>query len=99
MAGPRPASCARRERQLPRALHDELDVRSPAPECRPRSIVSGTMGVRIGTGLSTVPDPRIAALEAASAAAVELNGSRCELAVVFVSGNLLSAPEAVLAAV
>ena len=52
-----------------------------------RSIVSGTMGVRIGTGLSTVPDPRIAALEAASAAAVELAGATCELAVVFVSGN------------
>jgi small ligand-binding sensory domain FIST len=57
------------------------------------------MGVRIGTGLSTVPEARIAGLEAASAAAAALEGSPCELAVVFVSGNILSAPEAVLEAI
>ena len=59
-----------------------------------RSIVSDTMGVRIGTGLSTVPDGRTAALEAASAASVELGGEPCELAIVFVSGSILSASEA-----
>src|SRR4051794_12201465 len=57
------------------------------------------MSVRIGTGLSTVPDARTAALEAASAAAVELRGEPCELVIVFVSGSILSAPEAVLEAV
>jgi small ligand-binding sensory domain FIST len=57
------------------------------------------MGVRIGTGLSTVPDARTAALEAASAAAHELGGGLCELALVFVSGAILAAPEAVLEAV
>jgi small ligand-binding sensory domain FIST len=57
------------------------------------------MGVRIGTGLSTVPDARTAALEAASAAAIELDGAPCELAVVFISGTILSAPEVALAAV
>jgi small ligand-binding sensory domain FIST len=64
-----------------------------------RSIVSETMGVRIGTGLSTVPDARTAALEAASAASVGLGGGPCELALVFVSGGILAAPEAVLEAV
>ena len=57
------------------------------------------MGVRIGTGLSTVPDARTAALEAASAASVELGGGPCELALVFVSGGILAAPDAVLEAV
>jgi small ligand-binding sensory domain FIST len=57
------------------------------------------MPVRIGTGLSTTPEPRAAALEAASAAARELGDARCDLAVVFVSGALLGAPDAVLGAV
>jgi small ligand-binding sensory domain FIST len=57
------------------------------------------MGVRIGTGLSTVPEGRIAGLEAAAAAAAELDGEPCELVVVFASGNILSAPEAVLEAI
>jgi small ligand-binding sensory domain FIST len=57
------------------------------------------MPVRIGTGLSTVPDARTAALEAASAAAVELNGAPSELVVVFISGAILAAPEAALEAI
>ena len=57
------------------------------------------MPVRIGTGLSTVPDARTAALEAASAAASALRGAPCELAVVFVSGAILAAPEAALEAI
>src|SRR4051794_41318550 len=35
------------------------------------------MPVRIGTGLSTVLEPRVAAFEAASAAAAELGGGGC----------------------
>ncbi len=57
------------------------------------------MPVRIGTGLSTVPEPRTAALEAASAAASGLNGAPCELAVVFISGAILRAPDAALEAI
>jgi small ligand-binding sensory domain FIST len=57
------------------------------------------MPVRIGTGLSTVRDPRAAALEAAGRAATELAGARCDLAVVFSSGAHLAAAEATLEAV
>jgi small ligand-binding sensory domain FIST len=57
------------------------------------------MSVRVGTGLSTVPDARTAGLEAAAAAAFELHGARCELAVVFVSGAILEAPDAALDAI
>ena len=57
------------------------------------------MAVRIGTGLSTHPDPRAAALEAASSAGVELGELGCDLAVVFVSGTLLSDPHTVLATI
>jgi small ligand-binding sensory domain FIST len=57
------------------------------------------MPVRIGTGLSTVPDPRAAAMEAAGRAAAALGGERCDLAIVFVSGAYLAAPEATLEAV
>src|SRR4051794_41819571 len=52
-----------------------------------------SMPVRIGTGLSTVLEPRVAAFEAASAAAAELGGHDCDLAVVFASGGLLAGPE------
>src|SRR4051794_4095496 len=58
-----------------------------------------SMPVRIGTGLSTVLEPRIAAFEAASAAGAELGGRDCDLAVVFVSGGLLAVPEVVLEAI
>src|SRR3954471_15180820 len=57
------------------------------------------MPVRIGTGLSTAPDPRAAALEAAEAARAMLGAERCDLAVVFASGAYLAAPEATLEAV
>jgi small ligand-binding sensory domain FIST len=57
------------------------------------------MSVRIGTGLSTVPDARIGALEAASAARAHLRGAPCDLAIVFASGAHLQAPEATLEAV
>src|SRR6478609_2628233 len=57
------------------------------------------MSVRIGTGLSTLLEPRAAALDAATAAAAELGDERCDLVVVFASGSVLGAPELVLEAV
>jgi small ligand-binding sensory domain FIST len=57
------------------------------------------MPVRIGTGLSTASGPREAALEAASGAAAALDGTGCDLAIVFVSGGFLAAPEAALDAI
>jgi small ligand-binding sensory domain FIST len=57
------------------------------------------VSVHIATGLSTTPDARAGALEAASAAARGLNGLTCDLAVMFASGAHLESPEASLAAV
>jgi small ligand-binding sensory domain FIST len=57
------------------------------------------MPVRIGTGLSTSPDQRAGALEAALTALEGLGGEPCDLAIVFAAGAHLAAPEAVLEAV
>ena len=57
------------------------------------------MPVRIGTGLSLVPDARAGALEAATAAANLLDGAPCDLVIVFASGAHLSTPAATLAAI
>ena len=57
------------------------------------------MPVRIGSGLSTVPDARVGALEAASAASRGLEGEPCDVALVFATGVHLAAPEATLEAV
>jgi small ligand-binding sensory domain FIST len=54
------------------------------------------MGVRIGSGLSTEPDARFGAAEAAAAARDQLGGRDCDIAVVFASGAHLAAPEATL---
>jgi small ligand-binding sensory domain FIST len=54
------------------------------------------MPVRIGTGLSTSPDPRAGAVEAALAARRGLGGLSCDLVVTFLSGAHLAAPEATL---
>ncbi|HEU4979486.1 MAG TPA: FIST N-terminal domain-containing protein [Solirubrobacteraceae bacterium] len=54
------------------------------------------MSVTIGCGLSTGPDPRVAAIEAAAEAGAALGRSRADLAVVFCSGAHLAAPEATL---
>jgi small ligand-binding sensory domain FIST len=54
------------------------------------------MGVRIGCGLSTDPDPRSGAIEAAQRARALLDGRRCDLALVFASGHHLASPEATL---
>jgi small ligand-binding sensory domain FIST len=62
-------------------------------------VSSYAMPVRIGTGLSTSPDQRAGALEAALTARDGLGGEACDLAVVFASGTHLAAPEAVLEAV
>jgi small ligand-binding sensory domain FIST len=54
------------------------------------------MPVRIGSGLSTTPDPRAAAVEASLAARRGLQGSSCDLVVVFAAGRHLAAPEATI---
>jgi small ligand-binding sensory domain FIST len=54
------------------------------------------MSVRIGTGISTLADPRAGAVEAAAAARAGLDGAPCDLAVVFAGGSHLAAPEATL---
>jgi len=54
------------------------------------------MGVRIASGLSTQPDARFGATEAAAAARDALGGRACDIAVVFASGAHVAAPEATL---
>jgi small ligand-binding sensory domain FIST len=54
------------------------------------------MPVRIGSGLSTDPDVRIGAIEAASAAREALDGDPADLVMVFACGAHLAAPEATL---
>src|SRR5215210_9012277 len=63
-----------------------------------RSIVR-RVSVHIATGLSTTPDARAGALEAASAAARGLGDRPCDLVVMFASGTHLAAPDATLAAI
>lgn len=54
------------------------------------------MSVRIGAGLSTASDVRLAAGEAARQAALGLDGADCDLALVFASGSHLATPELTL---
>jgi len=54
------------------------------------------MGVRIGSGLSTLPDPRTAAIEAAAAARTGLERAHADLAIVFTAGLHLADPERTL---
>ena len=63
------------------------------PRCR--SIVR-RVSVRIGCGLSTGPDPRLAAIEAGQQAHAALGGARADVVCVFASGAHLAAPEATL---
>ena len=56
------------------------------------------MSIRIGSGLSTHPDPRAGAMEAAATASAALGGRPCDLAIVFAAGAHLAAPEATLEA-
>ncbi len=57
------------------------------------------MGVRIGTGLSTLSDVRLGAASAAAAARNALGGRDCDLSVLFASGAHLASPTATLEAV
>jgi small ligand-binding sensory domain FIST len=57
------------------------------------------MSVVVGTALSTAPDPRDGARQAAAEAAAALAGRPCDVAVVFASGDHLAAPEATLAGI
>jgi small ligand-binding sensory domain FIST len=54
------------------------------------------MAAQIGTGLSTLPDPRDAGAEAATHAVAGLDGGAAELVLVFATGAHLAAPEATL---
>src|SRR5207248_4873733 len=54
------------------------------------------MAVQIGTGLSTLPDPRDAGAQAATQAVATLDGTAAELVLVFAAGAHLAAPEATL---
>jgi small ligand-binding sensory domain FIST len=54
------------------------------------------VSVRIGCGLSTGSEPRVAAIEAGQQARAALQGSRADIAFVFASGAHLAAPEATL---
>jgi len=54
------------------------------------------VAVRIGVGLSTLHDPLDAGSDAGASAALALDGAPADLAFVFLSGRLLSAPEAAL---
>jgi small ligand-binding sensory domain FIST len=60
-----------------------------------RSIVAG-VSIRIGAGVSTGLDPRVAAIEAGAQARAALGDSRADVACVFCSGAHLAAPEATL---
>jgi small ligand-binding sensory domain FIST len=51
---------------------------------------------RIGSGLSTGGDPRVAAIEAGTDARQQLDGARAELVLVFCTGAHLAAPESTL---
>jgi small ligand-binding sensory domain FIST len=54
------------------------------------------VSVRIGCGLSTGAEPRVAAIEAGQQARAQLDGQRVDAVAVFCSGEHLSAPEATL---
>jgi small ligand-binding sensory domain FIST len=54
------------------------------------------VSVRIGCGLSTDLDPRVAAIEAGQQAKATLEGARADVACVFAAGAHLAAPEATL---
>ncbi len=54
------------------------------------------MSVRIGCGLSTGPDPRVAAIEAGTLARSALGDVGADIALVFCSGAHLAAPESTL---
>jgi small ligand-binding sensory domain FIST len=60
-----------------------------------RSIVAA-VSVRIGCGLSTSPDPRVAAIEAGTQARAALGAAGADVAFVFCTGAHLAAPEAAL---
>jgi small ligand-binding sensory domain FIST len=57
------------------------------------------MPVRIGSGLSSLPDAHAGAEEAVAVARQGLAGAPCDLAIVFAAGAHLAAPEATLEAV
>jgi small ligand-binding sensory domain FIST len=61
-----------------------------------RGSIVRTVSVRIGCGLSTSADPRVAAIEAGTEARSRLGGLSADLVFVFSAGGHLAAPEATL---
>ena len=55
-----------------------------------------TVSVRIGCGLSTSPDSRVAAIEAGTHARAALHGATADVAFLFCTGTHLAAPEAAI---
>ena len=56
----------------------------------------GHVSVRIGCGLSSLPDARLGAIEASDAARLELGGAPVDLVLAFASGDHLETPETTL---
>ena len=95
-AGAQPLGDGEGQRRLARRRSAR---RSPARKARKRprgrSIVR-RVSVRIGCGLSTGPDPRLAAIEAGSRRTRRSAAPRADVVCVFASGAHLAAPEATL---
>src|SRR3954468_12584788 len=70
-------------------------ARTAASPAMARSMVR-EVSVRIGCGLSTSPDPRVAAIEAGTRARAGLGGAAADVAFLFCTGRHLAAPEATL---
>src|SRR4051795_1373774 len=70
-------------------------ARTAASPAMPRSMVR-SVSVRIGCGLSTSPDSRVAAIEAGTQARAALGGRSADVAFLFCAGAHLAAPEAML---
>src|SRR3954454_1640942 len=68
---------------------------TPATPAMARSMVR-SVSVRIGCGLSTRPDPRVAAIEAGTQARAALGGAGGGGGVLFCAGRHLAAPEAAI---
>src|SRR4051812_42215148 len=70
-------------------------ARTAASPAMARSMVRD-VSVRIGCGLSTSSDPRVAAIEAGTRARAGLGGAAADVAFLFCTGRHLAAPEATL---
>src|SRR4051794_12918650 len=67
-----------------------------APACTMARSIVAMVSVRIGCGLSTASDPRVAAIEAGTQARAGLGGAGADVAFLFGTGAHLAVPEATL---